>query len=82
MTMMHEISTELSAEVQEKVKDWCQRFPDEHKQSAVLGGLHAIQHEYSYLPVEQMDALAKQDISIEKRMILMRTKAIYTHKYS
>jgi NADH-quinone oxidoreductase subunit E len=60
MTMMHEISTELSAEVQEKVKDWCQRFPDEHKQSAVLGGLHAIQHEYSYLPVEQMDALAKR----------------------
>lgn len=60
MTMTQDISKELSPEVQDKVADWCQRFPDEQKQSAVLGGLHAIQHEYSYLPVEQMDALAKR----------------------
>ncbi|MEM8845197.1 MAG: NAD(P)H-dependent oxidoreductase subunit E [Pseudomonadota bacterium] len=58
--MTQDISKELSPEVQDKVADWCQRFPDEQKQSAVLGGLHAIQHEYSYLPVEQMDALAKR----------------------
>ena len=37
-----------------------QRFPDDQKQSAVLGGLHAIQHEYGYLPVEQMNALAEK----------------------
>ncbi|MDW3095095.1 MAG: NADH-quinone oxidoreductase subunit NuoE [Gammaproteobacteria bacterium] len=48
----------LSVEVQHQVEDWLRRFPDDQKQSAVLGGLHAIQHEYSYLPVEQMDALA------------------------
>ena len=58
--MTQDISKELSPEVQAKVADWCQRFPDDQKQSAVLGGLHAIQHEYSYLPIEQMDALAKR----------------------
>ena len=58
--MAQDISKELSPEVQTKVADWCQRFPDEQKQSAVLGGLHAIQHEYGYLPVEQMDALAER----------------------
>lgn len=54
------IKKELSAEVQEHVEDWLQRFPGKQKQSAVLGGLHAIQHEVGYLPVEQMDALAKR----------------------
>ncbi|MFK8026667.1 MAG: NADH-quinone oxidoreductase subunit NuoE [Gammaproteobacteria bacterium] len=54
------IEKELSAKVQEKVADWLQRFPDDQKQSAVLGGLHAIQHEYGYLPVMQMDALANR----------------------
>ena len=58
--MAQDISKELSPEAQAKVADWCKRFPEEEKQSAVLGGLHAIQHEYSYLPVEQMDALAKR----------------------
>tara|TARA_R110002096_G_scaffold405053_2_gene602988 strand:- start:553 stop:1047 length:495 start_codon:yes stop_codon:yes gene_type:complete len=52
------IQKDLSAEVQQKVADWLTRFPDNQKQSAVLGGLHAIQHEYGYLPVVQMDALA------------------------
>jgi NADH-quinone oxidoreductase subunit E len=54
------IQTDLSSEVQEKVADWLQRFPDNQKQSAVLGGLHAVQHEYGYLPVAQMDALANR----------------------
>ncbi len=54
------IQKELSAEVQQQVTDWLQRFPDDQKQSAVLGGLHAIQHEYSYLPVAQMDALSER----------------------
>ena len=50
----------LSSHVQEEVNDWLQRFPADQKRSAVLGGLHAIQHEYGYLPVEQMDALAEK----------------------
>jgi len=52
------IQKDLSMEVLQQVTDWMQRFPDDQKQSAVLGGLHAIQHEYGYLPVAQMDALA------------------------
>ena len=50
----------LSNHVQEEVNDWLARFPADQKRSAVLGGLHAIQHEYGYLPVEQMDALAEK----------------------
>ena len=54
------IENTLSEHVHEEVNDWLQRFPEDQKQSAVLGGLHAIQHEYGYLPVEQMDALAEK----------------------
>lgn len=53
------IEKNLSTQVAEKVADWLRRFPQDQKQSAVLGGLHAIQHEYGYLPVAQMDALAQ-----------------------
>lgn len=56
--MTKTIQKYLSVEVQQDVADWLQRFPEDQKQSAVLGGLHAIQHEYGYLPVAQMDALA------------------------
>ena len=56
--MTKTIQKYLSVEVQQEVADWLQRFPEDQKQSAVLGGLHAIQHEYGYLPVAQMDALA------------------------
>lgn len=52
------VSSKLSSEVQAKVLEWVQRFPVEQKRSAVIGSLHAIQHEYGYLPVVQMDALA------------------------
>ena len=58
--MTRVIAKELSEHVLAKVEDWMQRFPEEQKQSAVIGGLHAIQHEYGYLPVEQMDELAKK----------------------
>ncbi len=50
----------LSNEVNAEVDDWLRRFPEDQKQSAVLGGLHAIQHEFGYLPVKQMDALAEK----------------------
>ncbi len=58
--MTDAIDKTLSNEVNIEVDDWLQRFPDDQKQSAVLGGLHAIQHEYGYLPVEQMNALAEK----------------------
>ena len=58
--MTDAIDKTLSNEVNIEVDDWLQRFPNDQKQSAVLGGLHAIQHEYGYLPVEQMNALAEK----------------------
>lgn len=54
------IKKTLSQHVTAEVDDWLKRFPNNQKQSAVLGGLHSIQHEYGYLPVEQMDALAEK----------------------
>ena len=54
------VAKELSPHVVAEVEDWMQRFPKEQKRSAVIGGLHAIQHEYGYLPVEQMDCLAEK----------------------
>lgn len=49
----------LSPDVLQEVDAWLKRFPEDQRRSAVLGGLHAIQHEHGYLPVEQMDALAE-----------------------
>ena len=58
--MTRVVAKELSAEALNRIEDWMQRFPEEQKRSAVIGGLHAIQHDYGYLPVEQMDALANK----------------------
>ena len=49
----------LSLHVREKIDDWLSRFPEDQKQSAVIGALSAVQHEAGYLPVEQMDAVAE-----------------------
>ena len=49
----------LSDHVREEIDDWLQRFPQDQKQSAVLGALRAVQHEVGYLPIEQMDAVAE-----------------------
>lgn len=49
----------LSEHVCEEIDDWLQRFPQDQKQSAILGALRAVQHEVGYLPVEQMDAVAE-----------------------
>lgn len=59
---MTEISKQgqvLSQHVRGEIDDWLQRFPEDQKQSAVLGALRAVQHEVGYLPVNQMDAVAE-----------------------
>ena len=58
--MTRVVAKELSAEALAQIEDWMRRFPEEQKRSAVIGGLHAIQHDYGYLPVEQMDLLAEK----------------------
>ena len=58
--MTRPVTKELSDQVVAEVEDWLQRFPRGQKRSAVIGGLHAIQHEFGYLPVAQMDCLAEK----------------------
>ena len=49
----------LSLHVREEIENWLSKFPNDQKQSAVLGALRAVQHEAGYLPVDQMDAVAE-----------------------
>ncbi len=50
---------ELSARVRNEIDKWTARFPEDRKRSAVIGALHAVQHENGgYLTPELMDAVA------------------------
>ena len=49
----------LSDHVKGEIEDWKQRFPEERQRSAVIGALHAVQHENAgYLTAELMNAVA------------------------
>jgi NADH-quinone oxidoreductase subunit E len=49
----------LSAHVVEEIERWKARFPEDRQRSAVIGALHAVQHEnQGYLTTELMDAVA------------------------
>ncbi|MEM7610885.1 MAG: NADH-quinone oxidoreductase subunit NuoE [Pseudomonadota bacterium] len=51
--------TSLSAHVREEIDHWRQRFPAEQSRSAIIGALHAAQHEnHGYLTQSLMDAVA------------------------
>lgn len=50
---------QLSQHVVEEIEHWKARFPEEHSRSAVIGALHAVQHENGgYLTAELMNAVA------------------------
>lgn len=50
----------LSAHVRKEIDHWLARFPDDQKRSAVIGALHAAQHEnHGYVTVGHMDAIAE-----------------------
>lgn len=50
----------LSDHVREEIEHWKSRFPDDRQRSAVIGALHAAQHENDgYLTPELMDAVAE-----------------------
>lgn len=49
----------LNAHVVEEIERWLKKYPDEHRQSAVLGALRAAQHEEGYLSKDIMDAVAE-----------------------
>lgn len=49
----------LSAHVRKEIDRWTARFPEEQKRSAVIGALHAVQHENAgYLTAELMNGVA------------------------
>ncbi len=48
----------LSAHIRAEIEDWLARYPTEQRQSAVLGALRAVMHEYGYLTTATMDAVA------------------------
>ena len=51
--------TLLSEHVREEIDQWKSRFPEDRQRSAVIGALHAVQHENDgYLTPELMDAVA------------------------
>jgi len=50
----------LSEHVREEIEHWKARFPEDRQRSAVIGALHAVQHENDgYLTPELMDAVAE-----------------------
>lgn len=52
-------SAALSAHVREEIDRWIARFPEDRKRSAVIGALHAAQHENEgFLTVELMNGVA------------------------
>ncbi|MFK8053357.1 MAG: NADH-quinone oxidoreductase subunit NuoE [Woeseiaceae bacterium] len=52
-------SSILSAHVLEEIDAWRQRFPEDRARSAVIGALHAVQHEnHGFVTTPQMDAVA------------------------
>ncbi len=49
----------LSDHVREEINRWTVRFPEERQRSAVIGALHAVQHENGgFLTDEQLNAVA------------------------
>lgn len=48
----------LSDALKEEIDDWLVRYPEDKRESAVLGALRAVQHKDHYLSTEMMDAVA------------------------
>jgi len=49
----------LSEHVRHEIDRWKSRFPEDRQRSAVIGALHAVQHENNgYLTLDQMNAVA------------------------
>jgi NADH-quinone oxidoreductase subunit E len=54
------MSVELSEHVREEIDHWVAKFPEDRKRSAIIGSLHAAQHEnQGFLTTELMDAVAE-----------------------
>jgi len=53
------MSYTLSAKLKDEIERWKARFPEDRQRSAVIGALHAVQHEnHGFVSAEQMNAVA------------------------
>ncbi len=53
-------ATQLSDHVRQEIDHWRERFPKDRQRSAVIGALHAVQHENDgYLTAELMNEVAE-----------------------
>ncbi|HEX2140376.1 MAG TPA: NADH-quinone oxidoreductase subunit NuoE [Woeseiaceae bacterium] len=50
---------ELSQHVRDEIERWKARFPEEGRRSAIIGALHAVQHENGFLTPVLMDKVAE-----------------------
>ena len=55
---MSERSVSLSEHAREEIDRWVAKFPPDRQRSAVIGALHAVQHEHGYLTREAMQSVA------------------------
>ena len=80
----------LSAHVREEIDHWVAKFPPERQRSAVIGALHAVQHENKgYLTPELMTAVAEylrlppiQVFEVASFYSMFETKPVGKHSIS
>jgi NADH-quinone oxidoreductase subunit E len=80
----------LSAHVREEIDHWVAKFPPERQRSAVIGALHAVQHENKgYLTPELMTAVAEylklppiQVFEVASFYSMFETKPVGRHSIS
>jgi NADH-quinone oxidoreductase subunit E len=80
----------LSAHVREEIDHWVAKFPPERQRSAVIGALHAVQHEnQGYLTPELMTAVAEylrlppiQVFEVASFYSMFETKPVGRHSIS
>jgi NADH-quinone oxidoreductase subunit E len=80
----------LSAHVREEIDHWVAKFPPERQRSAVIGALHAVQHENEgYLTPELMTAVAEylrlppiQVFEVASFYSMFETKPVGRHSIS
>jgi NADH-quinone oxidoreductase subunit E len=80
----------LSSHVREEIDHWVAKFPPERQRSAVIGALHAVQHEnQGYLTPELMTAVAEylrlppiQVFEVASFYSMFETKPVGRHSIS
>ena len=80
----------LTIETKEDIQHWLEKFPEGKQRSAIIGSLHAVQHQnHGYLTAELMDAVATfldvpkiQVYEVATFYSMFQTKAVGKHEIS